>query len=160
MHDEQHTGSMSLVMHRFIRLLDQAAIKRNVPPILIRHLVLGVILFLPGAGLIALWFFSFLIDSIPYATKQEYRPFLLILGISFLLYVSASTIFLTSRVRRRVNASRGFACPWCLYDLRGRREEASCPECGHSIDTERLPKMWHGYLKQDRRGSRERGAPG
>jgi hypothetical protein len=36
----------------------------------------------------------------------------------------------------------GLICPRCLYDLRGGGDITKCPECGQSVDLEKLPKQW------------------
>ena len=36
----------------------------------------------------------------------------------------------------------GIVCPRCLYDLRGAGAISKCPECGQSVDLEKLPKQW------------------
>lgn len=45
-------------------------------------------------------------------------------------------------MKRDVVAARGLVCPRCLYDLRGAGAISACPECGQSVDLEKLPRQW------------------
>ena len=46
------------------------------------------------------------------------------------------------RFKRRLRAARFALCPRCLYDLRGLRGEAACPECGGAIPAKGAVSVW------------------
>ena len=67
-----------------------------------------------------------------------------------LLLAAIPTYLLMNRValqkdrnaKLSVVEKRGFVCPRCLYDLRGAAAISACPECGQSVDLEKLPRQW------------------
>jgi len=46
------------------------------------------------------------------------------------------------RAHDRVRRARGLLCPHCFYDLRGTREQTTCPECGLDLAEYPVPETW------------------
>lgn len=71
-------------------------------------------------------------------------PSALLIGIQiapFVIY-GRRVLRLKRAMKTDVPNAAGVVCPRCLYDLNGVGQIEKCPECGQSVDMEKLPKQW------------------